>query len=97
MERPAGIAGSLGPRLAGRLTAELVLRSPQYMNTVKEYEIDLRGDLPCSPCLAVLPGLASRLTSKAYAGHKIGQIENLGTTEVRGGCEPHLQAERSRR
>ncbi|KAK9835984.1 hypothetical protein WJX81_003873 [Elliptochloris bilobata] len=36
-------AGSLGPRLAGRLTAELILRSPQYMNCVKEYEIDLRG------------------------------------------------------
>ena len=45
MERPAGIVGSLGPRLAGRLTAELVLRSPQYMNAVKEYEIDLRGEL----------------------------------------------------
>ncbi|KAK9919002.1 hypothetical protein WJX75_008625 [Coccomyxa subellipsoidea] len=36
-------AGSLGPRLAGRLTAELILRSPQYMNCVKDYEIDLRG------------------------------------------------------
>ena len=35
--------GSLGPRLAGRLTAELILRSSQYMNCVKEYEIDLRG------------------------------------------------------
>ncbi|KAK9828890.1 hypothetical protein WJX72_002612 [[Myrmecia] bisecta] len=43
MEGRAG-AGSLGPRLAGRLTAELVLRSPQYMNCVKEYEIDLRGN-----------------------------------------------------
>ncbi|CAK0785273.1 hypothetical protein CVIRNUC_008479 [Coccomyxa viridis] len=39
----AAAAGSLGPRLAGRLTAELILRSPQYMNCVKEYEIDLRG------------------------------------------------------
>lgn len=36
-------AGSLGPRLAGRLTAELILRSPQYMNCVGNYEIDLRG------------------------------------------------------
>lgn len=36
-------AGALGPRLAGRLTAELVLRSPQYMSCVKYYEIDLRG------------------------------------------------------
>lgn len=37
-------AGSLGPRLAGRLTAELISRSPQYMNCVRNYEIDLRGN-----------------------------------------------------
>ena len=42
MEGRAG-AGALGPRLAGRLTAELILRSPQYMSCVKDYEIDLRG------------------------------------------------------
>ena len=42
MEARAG-AGALGPRLAGRLTAELILRSPQYMSCVKDYEIDLRG------------------------------------------------------
>ena len=36
-------AGALGSRLAGRLTADLVLRSPQYMSCVNEYEIDLRG------------------------------------------------------
>lgn len=36
-------AGALGPRLLGRLTAELILRSPQYMNPLKQYEIDLRG------------------------------------------------------
>lgn len=40
--RPA--AGSLGPRLAGRLTAELILRSPQFMSAIKLYEIDLRGN-----------------------------------------------------
>jgi hypothetical protein len=33
-----------GPRLAGRLTAELIARSPQYMNCIKLYEIDLRGE-----------------------------------------------------
>ena len=43
MERPAGQAGALGVRLAGRLTAELILRSPQYMSVVKDYELDLRG------------------------------------------------------
>ena len=42
MELRAG-AGALGPRLAGRLTAELTLRSPQYMSCVGDYEIDLRG------------------------------------------------------
>lgn len=43
MEPPA--AGSLGPRLAGRLTAELILRSPQYMSCVHLYHLDLRGAL----------------------------------------------------
>eukprot|EP00892_Ulva_mutabilis_P004335 jgi/Ulvmu1/2273/UM013_0120.1 len=42
MEPPA--AGSLGPRLAGRLTAELILRSPQYMSCVHLYHLDLRGN-----------------------------------------------------
>ncbi|KAF8072405.1 U2 small nuclear ribonucleoprotein A-like protein [Scenedesmus sp. PABB004] len=36
--------GSLGPRLAGRLTADLIMRSPQYMSCIKLYEIDLRGN-----------------------------------------------------
>lgn len=31
------------PRLAGRLTAELILSSPQEMNAINEYQIDLRG------------------------------------------------------
>ncbi|KAG2501609.1 hypothetical protein HYH03_000114 [Edaphochlamys debaryana] len=33
-----------GPRLPGRLTAELISRSPQYMSCLKQYEIDLRGN-----------------------------------------------------
>jgi hypothetical protein len=32
------------PRLAGRLTAELIMRSPQGLNCVKEYAIELRGN-----------------------------------------------------
>lgn len=32
------------PRLAGRLTAELILSSPQEMNAINEYQIDLRGN-----------------------------------------------------
>ena len=40
-----GGAGALhGPRVIGRLTPELVLRSPQYMNCVNQYELDLRGN-----------------------------------------------------
>ena len=43
MDRPSG-AGSLGPRLAGRLTAELIMRSRQYMSCINLYELDLRGN-----------------------------------------------------
>ena len=39
-----GGAGALGPRLLGRLTAELIHRSPQYMSCINYYEIDLRGE-----------------------------------------------------
>lgn len=34
------------PRLAGRLTADLILCSPQEMNAISEYQIDLRGACP---------------------------------------------------
>jgi hypothetical protein len=34
------------PRLAGRLTADLILSSPQEMNAISEYQIDLRGARP---------------------------------------------------
>ncbi|KAG2435624.1 hypothetical protein HXX76_006827 [Chlamydomonas incerta] len=40
-QRPPAPAG---PRLPGRLTAELIMRSPQYMSCIKFYEIDLRGN-----------------------------------------------------
>lgn len=39
----AGVA-----RVAGRLTADLIYSSPQYMNCVDEYELDLRGEGPPS-------------------------------------------------
>jgi U2 small nuclear ribonucleoprotein A' len=44
-------AAPAGPRLLGRLTAELVMRSPQYMNAIDEYEIDLRGALVSVCCV----------------------------------------------
>ena len=45
VSRPFSKMGSqpLGPRLAGRLTAELIMRSPQYMSCANQYELDLRG------------------------------------------------------
>lgn len=42
MELPR--AAGVGPRLAGRLTAELILRSRQYMSCINLYELDLRGN-----------------------------------------------------
>lgn len=41
-----GAVGSLGVgvRVVGRLTPELILRSPQYMNCLGQYELDLRGN-----------------------------------------------------
>ena len=54
------------PRLAGRLTAELILRSPQGLDPCQDYAIDLRGEPsterhkssinPPSPAFAVCPG-----------------------------------------
>lgn len=43
--RPAPV----GARLPGRLTAELIMRSPQYMSCIKQYEIDLRGERKALP------------------------------------------------
>ncbi|EFJ49551.1 hypothetical protein VOLCADRAFT_104320 [Volvox carteri f. nagariensis] len=37
-------AAGVGPRLPGRITAELIMRSPQYMSCIKQYEVDLRGN-----------------------------------------------------
>ena len=39
----AGQPPPSGPRLAGRLTADLVLSAPQGFNAVKDYSISLRG------------------------------------------------------
>merc|ERR1712193_160599 len=36
--------GSRGFRLLGRLTSDLILNSPQYLNPCNDYEIDLRGN-----------------------------------------------------
>jgi Leucine-rich repeat len=41
-KRGVGAAG-VGPRVIGRLTPELISRSPQYMSCINQYELDLRG------------------------------------------------------
>lgn len=81
MEGRAG-AGALGPRLAGRLTAELILRSPQYMSCVKDYEIDLRGMLWLASEVNLKQMELQSAKITCDAGHKLSAIENLGATEV---------------
>ncbi|KAL6781653.1 U2 small nuclear ribonucleoprotein A' [Auxenochlorella protothecoides] len=39
-----GVGALAGPRVLGRLTPELILRSPQYMNCVGQYELDMRAN-----------------------------------------------------
>lgn len=63
-------ATALGPRLAGRLTPELILQCSQYMNCIGKYEIDFRGEVFVHTRLVIV------------LGNKIGAIENLGVTEV---------------
>jgi len=96
MESVRLAAGSLGPRLAGRLTAELILRSPQYMNCVNDYEIDLRGvdcaEFYCTRGIEIFIDwsgdsifFGEMVFKHLYvpAGSKINAIENLGATQVR--------------
>ena len=53
-----------GPRLAGRLTADLVLSSPQGFNAVKDYSIDLRGTTT-QRCATRTPGVYGGGTGRA--------------------------------
>ena len=83
-------AGALGPRLVGRLTAELVLRSPQYMSCVKYYEIDLRGrgsacalhaaHRACAPVciLHLLPAAATRAFFHALVTWSVAHLLHPG-------------------
>lgn len=38
-----GVGSLVGPRVIGRLTPELILKSPQFMNCINQYELDLRA------------------------------------------------------
>lgn len=44
MAETRGVGALAGPRVLGRLTPELILRSPQFMNCVGQYELDMRGN-----------------------------------------------------
>ena len=70
------------PRLSGRLTAELILRSPQYLNACGEYEVDLRGETRVGESSARKEKRRKELMNACIAGNKISAIENLGATEV---------------
>ena len=60
-----------------RLTAELIEDSYQYINPVKEYELNLRGEfLPTGFSSSLYPSL--RCVS--FSGNKISILENLGAT-----------------
>ena len=75
-----------------RLSADLILKSPQFSNTLKEREIDLRGAFPlpalcCVPACPLTAGLAMSVTHRPLTrfshhcpGNKIPSIENLGAT-----------------
>ena len=44
MNQSGGVGSLFGPRVIGRLTPELILRSPQFMNCVNQYELDIRAN-----------------------------------------------------
>lgn len=51
------------PKLPGRLTADLIARSGQGLNAVKEYELNLRG-AGCLPLSMWLTGRTQRLRTR---------------------------------
>lgn len=55
-----------------KLTAEIIQSSMQYINPVKDRELDLRGKL-------LLKGFKVRLLM-VFLGYRIPEIENLGAT-----------------
>lgn len=62
-----------------RLTADLIAQSPQYLNPLREREVDLRG--LCAHLRAAVHLLTMARSSPE--GNKISVIENLGATQVR--------------
>lgn len=82
-------------RLPGRLTAELVLRSPQFMSCLGLYEIDLRGGQQRGGGSADLArGLAQRPTTGAASRKDMRCIRVLLTARA---CRDHRQQDCSDR
>lgn len=79
-----GAGAPLGPRIMGRLTAELVLRSPQYMNPCGEYEIDLRANR-----IAAIENLGT--TEVRLEGGRRGQQGRWHGNEMMAHCRTALR------
>jgi hypothetical protein len=72
------------PRLAGRLTADLIVRSHQGLNPSKEYQLDLRG-APRSPV-----SFAQRNQEKA--AQKSKRKQRVGTRHREENISPSARA-----
>ena len=71
----AGQPPTSGPRLAGRLTADLVLSAPQGFNAVKDYSISLRG---ADQAALVWRLSAAACLSSAAAALSQGKVQLFG-------------------
>lgn len=94
------------PRLAGRLTAELILRSPQGLDPCQDYAIDLRGEPsterhkssinPPSPAFAppnpTDPRVAITLTSNPAPFHPTLTANKIAAIENMGATQNQFDA-----
>ena len=87
MAEPKGVGGPPGPRVLGRLTQELILRSPQYMNCVKQYEIDLRASR-----ITAIENLGATEVGGGAGGGATSAIGCGSSSVKRGGSTPPSRA-----
>ena len=78
------------PRLQGRLTAELVLSSPQGFNAVKDYELDLRG--ACRGHARAPEGCGRVCALPAGVAAALGRAEGLPRANPKGDRDPPARA-----
>ena len=97
----------LGAPAAMRLTADLIARSPAFINTVKDRELDLRG-APCAaaacagPDLWLQRGCAPRALAPAHSPWsapsttvRASAVFAHAVSDPDGACAPACQATRS--